>query len=377
MAQIALRRIVEGLKSPWSLAFSGFGVTYGLYYIIDTTQAGVKYDPDFDLKGKTFIVTGANSGIGQATALELAKRNAHVIMACRDRQKCIAARRDIVLSTKNKHVYCRTCDLSDFDSIKGFVERLTQGKNAVERIDGVINNAAIMEPKRKVTSNGIETMLATNHMGTFLLNGLLLDKLFAQEHPSRLVFLNTNVINRKCDLDLDDLNAENRVKFNGYDVYKQSKLAQAMFAKELSERIKGSNVTVLLADPGRTSSNLSQQLDSQTFFLSRWLLKPVGFLMGQRKPEKAVKPVLFAVADPEAATLNGVFIDRDRNPQPLGEIVEDKTLRGKLWSTSLVWTKFNEYSAALNNTINDSSVELQNDNLKEKGSSFWGKLWFW
>lgn len=305
--------------------------------VYSTTQAGVKYDPDFDLKGKTYIVTGATSGIGKATAEELAKRNARVIMACRNRDKCVAVRRDIVLSTRNKQVFCRQCDLADFDSIKNFVEKLSEGlsllfircscwamcyfyctfvylllflgKFALDRIDGIINNAATMDSKRKVTKNGIETMLATNHMGTFLLNGLLLDKLFKQEHPVRLVFLNSNVINRKCELNFDDLNAENRPKFDGYDIYKQSKLAQAMFAKELSERVKGSNITVLLADPGRTNTNLSQQLDAQTFFLSRWILKPIGFLMGQRRPEKAVKPVLYAVADPDAEKLNGVFIE--------------------------------------------------------------------
>uniref|UniRef100_A0AC35EVH5 Uncharacterized protein n=1 Tax=Panagrolaimus sp. PS1159 TaxID=55785 RepID=A0AC35EVH5_9BILA len=374
---VALQRILEGLKSPWSLAFSGFGIAYGCYYVIDTTQAGVKYDPDFDLKGKTYIVTGATSGIGKATAEELAKRNARVIMACRNRDKCVAVRRDIVLSTRNKQVFCRQCDLADFDSIKNFVEKLSEGKFALDRIDGIINNAATMDSKRKVTKNGIETMLATNHMGTFLLNGLILDKLFKQDHPVRLVFLNSNVINRKCELNFDDLNAENRPKFDGYDIYKQSKLAQAMFAKELSERVKGSNITVLLADPGRTNTNLSQQLDAQTFFLSRWILKPIGFLMGQRRPEKAVKPVLYAVADPDAEKLNGVFIDRERNPQPLGEIVEDKKLREKLWSTSLVWTKFNEYANGIQKMIDGSNSENKEVLETQKGSGFWGKLWFW
>ena len=179
----------------------------------------------------------------------------------------------------------------------------------MDRIDGVINNAAIMEPKRKVAPNGIETMLATNHMGTFLLNGLLLDKLVHQDHPGRLVFLNSNVINRNCDIDFDDLNAEQKAKFDGYNIYKQSKLAQAMFAKELSERVKGSNVSVILTDPGRTRTNLSQQLNHQTFFLSRWILKPVSFFMGERKADKATKPVLYAIADPEAEGLNGVFIE--------------------------------------------------------------------
>ncbi|WKY06015.1 hypothetical protein Q1695_006314 [Nippostrongylus brasiliensis] len=88
---------------------------------------------------------------------------------------------------------------------------------------------------------GIERTLATNHLGSFLLTGLLLDKLLAQDHPVRIVFLNTNIIGRKCELDFDDLNAESRKKYDGFEVYKQSKLAAAMFARELSERLKDAN----------------------------------------------------------------------------------------------------------------------------------------
>ncbi|VDK45982.1 unnamed protein product, partial [Cylicostephanus goldi] len=252
---MAARRFIKGLTSPWSLGFSGFGIAYGLYHIWDSTQSGTKYDLHENLAGKTYIVTGATSGIGQviwsnslydplrpllriviqATVEELAKRNARVIMACRNREKCIQVRRDIVLSTRNKQVYCRQCDLEDFDSVRTFVQKASKGKYELDRIDGVVHNAAMMDAKRKVNKDGIERTLATNHLGAFLLTGLLLDKLLAQDHRVRIVFLNTNIINRKCDIDFDDLNAEHRKKYDGFEVYKQSKLAAAMFAKELSE----------------------------------------------------------------------------------------------------------------------------------------------
>ncbi|WKY06016.1 hypothetical protein Q1695_006314 [Nippostrongylus brasiliensis] len=98
--------------------------------------------------------------------------------------------------------------------------------------------------KRYYISEGIERTLATNHLGSFLLTGLLLDKLLAQDHPVRIVFLNTNIIGRKCELDFDDLNAESRKKYDGFEVYKQSKLAAAMFARELSERLKEAAVSM-------------------------------------------------------------------------------------------------------------------------------------
>ncbi|KIH43942.1 hypothetical protein ANCDUO_26045, partial [Ancylostoma duodenale] len=149
-AVMAARRFIKGLTSPWSLGFSGFGLAYGLYHIWDSTQSGTKYELHEDLAGKTYIVTGATSGIGQVTVEELAKRNARVIMACRNREKCVQVRRDIVLNTRNKQVYCRQCDLEDFDSIRNFVQKLCKGKFELDRIDGVVHNAAMMDAERKV-----------------------------------------------------------------------------------------------------------------------------------------------------------------------------------------------------------------------------------
>ncbi|GMR57195.1 hypothetical protein PMAYCL1PPCAC_27390, partial [Pristionchus mayeri] len=100
-----------------------------------------KYDLAEDLSGKTYIVTGATSGIGQATAEKLAERNARVIMACRNRDKCAKVRREIVDETGNEQVHCRRCDLSDFDSIVAFVAQHSKGKFELDRIDGVVHNA--------------------------------------------------------------------------------------------------------------------------------------------------------------------------------------------------------------------------------------------
>ncbi|KJH47000.1 oxidoreductase, short chain dehydrogenase/reductase family protein [Dictyocaulus viviparus] len=411
---MATRRFIEGLKSPWILVCPGIGAAYGLYHILDATQSGAGYDLKEDLAGKTYIVTGATSGIGKATVAELAKRNARVIMACRNREKCIQVRRDIVLSTRNKQIFCRQCDLEDFDSIRTFVQKLSKvtyryfqrnifhfspwrlilGKFELDRIDGVVHNAAVMDCVRKVNKDGIERTFATNHFGAFLLTGLLLDKLLTQNSPVRIVFLNTNIIDRKCQLNFDDLNSSSCKKYNGFNVYKQSKLAAAMFARELSERLKGTNVSVIVADPGRTKSNLSSQLDYQNFFLSRWLLRIVrlackfrnsqvifveksssSFAMGERKVEKAVRPVLYALADPSMEKVNGIFINRDRNEQPWNEAVEEIENRRLLWDTSEVWTKLSEH-------MNQMRIDL-GDKLPSAKAEFeadvktWKRFWLW
>lgn len=383
---MAGRRLLQGLTSPWSIGFSAFGLAYGGYHVWDSTQSGTKYDLHEDLAGKTYIVTGATSGIGQATAEELAKRNARVIMACRNREKCVQVRRDIVLNTRNKQVYCRQCDLEDFDSIRTFVQKLSKGKFELDRIDGIVHNAAMMQSERKLNKDGIEKTIATNHLGSFLLTGLLLDKLLSQPNPVRIVFLNSNIIDRKCDLKLADLNSEHEKKFDGYEVYKHSKLASALFSKELSERLNESNIRVIVADPGRTKSNLSAQMDGQTFFLSRWLLKIVSFGMGERRTEKAVRPVLYALCDPETADENGLFIDRERQQQPWNDVILDAEKRRQLWNVSVQWSRLADHLKQLKEELGEAAIQISDKIPTSEatvqgggggGGRSWRTLWLW
>jgi retinol dehydrogenase-13 len=154
---------------------------------------GEKFKNPIKIPGKVVIVTGANTGIGKETVYELAKRGATIYMACRSITKCEEARKEIVLDTKNKNVYCRECDLSSFVSIKAFVKRYVQisdlekilysfglyssFKAEQSKLDILINNAGVMRCPRSLTREGIELQLGTNHLGHFLLTNLLLDYL--------------------------------------------------------------------------------------------------------------------------------------------------------------------------------------------------------
>ncbi|PAV90845.1 hypothetical protein WR25_04854 [Diploscapter pachys] len=334
---MAMKRLIKGLTSPWSLGFSTFGAMYGFYHIWDSTQSGTKYELAEDLAGKTYIVTGATSGIGQVTAEELAKRNARVIMACRNREKCVQARRDIVLATRNKQVYCRQCDLEDFDSIRQFVQKMCHGKFELDRIDGVVHNAAMMTDKRKVNKVVFFVFVLVEYF-------------------------------------------EDEKKYDGYEAYKKSKLANAMFAKELALRLKDTNISVFVADPGRTKSSLSNQLDGQQFFLSRWLLMPVSFIMGERKVEKAVRPVLYAAADPVLNEKTGLFIDRERN-ETEWPAVEDAEARKKVWATSEVWSKLSTHMNELKHELGAAAIQFGSapsatDAQQATGRS-WKHLWLW
>uniref|UniRef100_A0A914BUH3 Uncharacterized protein n=1 Tax=Acrobeloides nanus TaxID=290746 RepID=A0A914BUH3_9BILA len=367
------------------IGFSSFGALYGVYSYISATNAGSYYAPEIDLEGKTYIVTGANSGIGNQLSTELAARKARVIMACRNRDACVNARRDIVLFTRNKQVYCRKLDLADFDSVRDFATKLYQGKTAVDRIDGIIHNAATLENDRDVNKNGIEKMLATNYMGSFLLTGLLLDKLLEEQkdHRVKIIFMNTDII-KKCKLDFDDLNAENKIRkglfknhFDEHYTYKMSKLAQATFAKELSERLKGTNISVLVTDPGKTATNLHTKLSMNNFFLSRWIMKLYGVFL-TRMPEKAVKPVMYSLIDPETYDIKGSWVDWDRKileEWPNSQL-EEKETRARLWATSEAWTHFKEHYNKLRQDLNLPSADFNTiSESSQAKSKSWLGLW--
>ncbi|KAH9642295.1 hypothetical protein HF086_009659, partial [Spodoptera exigua] len=162
---------------------------------------GPPYDKNVRAEGKVVIVTGATSGIGREAAWDFARRGAKVFMACRNMEKCEEVRRDIVLESSNKFVYCRPCDLASTESIRKFVERF---KSEEPQVHVLVNNAGVMEPPASVTRDGFETQLGVNHLGHFLLTNLLLDTLKKYDAPA---------------------------------AYAQSKLANLLFVRELGRRM--------------------------------------------------------------------------------------------------------------------------------------------
>ncbi|GFG29183.1 hypothetical protein Cfor_05003 [Coptotermes formosanus] len=208
----------------------------GLACLMKDYAGGRKYEGSNRIDQKVVVITGSNTGIGKETALELAKRGAHVVMACRDAKKCELARQDIVLQTKNKYVYCRTCDLASQKSVIQFVERF---KSEHQRLDILINNAGVMRCPHSQTKEGIEMQLGVNHMGHFLLTNLLLDKLKASMHvsaPSRIINV-SSVAHWKGQINKEDLNSDKH--YDKAAAYNQSKLANLLFTRELARRLQG------------------------------------------------------------------------------------------------------------------------------------------
>ncbi len=209
-----------------------------------------------DLGGKTAVITGANSGIGYYTALELAKAGARVILACRNKAKGEAAaariNQDLPASRQTPRAIFMALDLADFASIREFASTC---KESHATLDLLINNAGVMAlPKRQTTAQGLEMQLGVNFIGHFLLTALLLPALMRA--PAARVIQVSSIAHRPGRINFDDPMGEKSYK--PWPAYQQSKLACLIFAKELARRAQagGWGVLSLAAHPGVAATEL-------------------------------------------------------------------------------------------------------------------------
>ena len=177
----AYLHLIESNKIPLAGLFaltSFIYLTKKLYF-----NGGNFHDKTTKLNGKTVIITGSNTGIGKETALDLAKRGARVILACRDTQKANQAANEIRKKSGNGNVLVEQLDLASLESVRNFSAKINRQE---ERIDILINNAGIMACPKWKTKDGFEMQFGVNHIGHFLLTNLLLDKI-KSSGPSRIV----------------------------------------------------------------------------------------------------------------------------------------------------------------------------------------------
>ena len=247
-----------------------------------------------DQSGRTFVVTGANSGLGAATARALAAHGATVVLACRNVAKGQAA-----AEAMPGEVRVEPLDLASLASIRAFADRVTE-------LDVLINNAGVMAVPYGRTADGFEMQIGTNFLGHFALTGLLLDAI-----SSRVVTVSSNA-HKAGRIDLDDLNWERR-RYQRWGAYAQSKLADLVFAYELQRRLTaaGSSVLSVAAHPGYASTELQAHTES-------WqdqLMKLGNWLVGQSADMGALPSLYAAVAD---GARGGRYYGPDRFAQMRG-----------------------------------------------------------
>lgn len=305
---------------------SVLGTAVGGAVLLKDYVAGGACPSKATIQGKTVIVTGANTGIGKQTALELARRGGNIILACRDMEKCEAAAKDIRSVTLNHHVNARHLDLASLKSIREFAAKITEEE---QQVHVLVNNAAVMRCPHWTTEDGFEMQLGVNYLGHFLLTNLLLDKLKASA-PSRIINL-SSLAHVAGHIDFDDLNWEKR-KYDTKAAYCQSKLAVILFTKELSRRLQGTGVTVNALHPGVARTELGRHTGMYNSAFSSFMLGPIFWLL-VKSPQLAAQPSTYLVVAEELEGVSGKYFDGLKEKAPAPE-AEDEEVAQRLWAES-------------------------------------------
>ncbi len=267
------------------------------------------------------MVTGANSGIGKATALALAQMGATVVMVCRDRGRGEEAKSEIITKSRNNAVDLLQADLSSQQSIRQLVENF---QHHYTQLHVLVNNAGATFPGRRETVDGLEMTLAVNYLAPFLLTNLLLDVLKASS-PARIVNVSSNS-HEAGYIQMDDLQAEH---YRPMRVYGQSKLAVVLFTYELARRLEGTGVTVNCLHPGFVATHFGQRDVGPAF---RLLVKLIGSF--GTSPEKGAKTSLYLASSPDVEGITGKYFVKSI-PRRSAAISYDESLQRQLWEQSV------------------------------------------
>lgn len=284
--------------------------------------------------GKTFVITGANSGIGFRASKRLVQADANVVMLCRNLDKAVKAADSLRdLASGQNTVDVIEMDLANLDSVRDAADAVL---SAAPKIDALINNAGIMfPPRRTLTDDGFELQFGVNHLGHFLLTGLLKDRV--QESDGR--FVTVSSLAHKVGL--------RRIRFDdpqwqtGYRAtlaYSQSKLANAMFGFELNRRLEASGATSrsYICHPGYSATNLQSTGPGH---LATLMMAPANLLIAQ-SPDRGGWPILLSATDPDA--VGGSYYGPRQFREMRGAVgdcgmisaAKDPAAAAKLWTLS-------------------------------------------
>lgn len=276
-----------------------------------------------NLAGKTFLVTGANTGIGYGTALGLAELGATVIMVCRSPQRGQQARDEIIRASGNDAVHLLITDLSSQADIRKLAQEI---RMQFDHLHCLINNAAVIPAQREITVDRLEMQFAVNHLAPFLLTHLLLDLLHTSA-PARIVTVSSNV-HHGAQLDFDDLQSEH--SYERVRAYNQSKLANVLFTMELARRLAGSGVTANALHPGVIATNV---LDDYTG-------RPRSNQRDVADWRRGARTSIYLATSPDVEGISGRYFADERETNA-SELAQDEGLARRLWDISTELTSIN------------------------------------
>lgn len=275
------------------------------------------------MAGKTCLVTGANTGIGKAASLELARIGATVVMVCRNRQRGEEALHFIRRETKNDSVHLLLADLSSQSSIRNLAMNF---KAEYSNLHILINNAGTVPHECKITEDGFEMQFAVHFLAPFLLTNLLLDLLIASA-PARVVNVSAAYHEKSAPLNFEDL----QMKQEPYDsrkVYARTKLAVIMFTYELARRLEGTGVTVNCAHPGLIETQLMNDFITGLNPLPE---ERISLIKSKAiSTEQAAQAIIYLATSPGLEGVSGKYFDR-QEAVPSSEPSYDKAAASRLW----------------------------------------------
>lgn len=277
------------------------------------------------MQGKVCVITGATSGVGYESVKRLAQGGATIMMICRSLEKA----KDLKKMIKDKYQVQVDYIIADFcrlDEVRKAAELIL---DKCPRIDVMINNAGMHSTKAFYTNEGFETVFCVNHLASFLLTNLLLERMITSA-PSRIIQINSEG-HRFNGLDISDINWEKR-HYKGLKGYGASKTAQLMTVWELSEKLKGTGVTINAMHPGDVRTNIGSN--------NGWLYRTYNRYVTSRflkDPVISGEAVYYLAADPDIANISGRFFHLTIEEKPAKHAL-DRELGRKIYDLSLKMT---------------------------------------
>jgi len=272
------------------------------------------------MNGRVCLITGATSGIGKETAIALAKLGATVVFTARDIKRGEAIRDQFKATSNNGMIDVLECDLSSLQSVHDCCDKF---RSKYDKLHVLINNAGTWEKERKLSKDGIENTFAVNHLAPFLMTNLLLEEI-KKSAPARIISVSSGL--HGGTIDFDDV--ELKSGFRGMRAYRQSKLADMLFIKELSRRLTGTGVTANSLMPGFVSTGLSRNSGA----VSRAFVKILA-----TSPEKGAETSIHLASSPDVENISGECF-RKKSVVKTSKESNDPALARRLWELSVKFT---------------------------------------
>lgn len=277
------------------------------------------------MKDKTILITGANDGIGRATAERLAGRGAHLVLACRDEVKAQQTAQAITEKTGNHHIDTLPLDLASFASIRAAADEFLAEH---PKLDVLINNAGCYTDSLELTQDGYELQFGVNHLGHFLLTMALMPAIRCCRLCSRVINV-SSALHKKGGVDFGSLRGEHGEKaYNGSKYYAQSKLANVLFTMELDRRF-GEELTTNCLHPGVVGTRLANKKAGALTSTVWTMYKPFA-----TPPEKGADTSVYLAMSPEVKDVSGRYFDQHQCLQKPSSTARNEHLARRLWEYS-------------------------------------------